>query len=41
MTEDEFEQEILVLHNQLQRLDTKAQGLQQQINFNLNSFVND
>lgn len=39
MTEDEFSEEILTLHKQLQGLDTKAQGLQQQINLNLNSFL--
>ena len=37
MTEEEFEQEILALHAQLQGLDGKAQGWQQQINLNLSS----
>ena len=39
MTEEEFAEEVLTLHQRLQGLDAKAQGLQQQINANLNSFV--
>ena len=39
VTEEEFGEEIMTLHSQLKRLDDKAQGLQQQINVNLNSFV--
>lgn len=40
MTEEEFEQEILTLHSQLQGLDSKAQDLQALINSNLASFIN-
>jgi len=39
MTEEEFGEEVLTLHQRLQGLDAKAQGLQQQINANLNSFI--
>ena len=39
MTEEEFGEEVLTLHQRLQGLDAKAQGLQQQINVNLNSFI--
>lgn|GEM_PF-6900244 len=39
MTEEEFEQEILALHAKLQGLDGRAQGLQQQLHANLNSFL--
>jgi hypothetical protein len=39
MTEEEFAEEVMMLHQRLQGLDTKSQGLQQQINANLNSFV--
>jgi type I restriction enzyme M protein len=40
LTEEEFGEEVLMLHQRLQGLDAKAQGLQQQINANLNSFIN-
>ena len=39
MTEEEFAEEVLTLHQRLQGLDAKSQGLQQQINANLNSFI--
>lgn len=39
MTEEEFNEEILSLHKQLQALDTKVQGLEQQIYANLNNFL--
>ncbi len=39
MTEDEFTEEILTLHQHLQGLDAKAQGLQQRIDSNLKSFL--
>ena len=39
MTEEEFGEEILMLHQRLQGLDTKSLGLQQQINANLTSFI--
>jgi len=39
MTEEEFGEEVLMLHQRLQGLDAKAQGLQQMINANLNSFM--
>lgn len=39
MTEEEFAEEVLTLHQWLQGLDAKAQGLQQMINANLNSFM--
>ncbi len=39
MTEEEFAEEVLMLHQRLQGLDAKSQGLQQQINANLNSFI--
>ena len=39
MTEDEFTEDILTLHQHLQGLYTKAQGLQQRIDSNLKSFL--
>lgn len=39
MTEEEFEEEILALHQRLQGLDAKSQGLQEMIYANLNSFI--
>ena len=39
MTEEEFGEEILMLHQRLQGLDAKSLGLQQQINANLTSFI--
>jgi type I restriction enzyme M protein len=39
MTEEEFGEEVLMLHQRLQGLDTKSLGLQQLINLNLSSFL--
>ncbi|WP_262964720.1 SAM-dependent methyltransferase [Methylobacter psychrophilus] len=39
MTEEEFGEEILILHQRLQGLDAKSLDFQQLINANLNSFI--